>query len=502
MVRVWRCLVLGAGLFGMVCAAEPAVPRRMALKVDCLTKDAPLRTLLPGLTESLRAGMRARGIEPVFGEHGSQDVSLLRVFVDSHGTAPGGARGLEVIGWLPPADDVTGQGPGVGNAAACAIVSREEKLSPEVLNQAAQAVLMEVLRQASEASTEKAEPKWVTLPKLADVRVDGKDMKLEGTAPPLEYPWEAREARVGGLVSMDLRVDRKGRVIQACVTEGARPLVNAALGYVANLRFQVPKDLEARAPLAFGLSLRYGLPPISRVSRTVVEAVNGSLKEPGLQPELAWVTGKVSEMLIKEGVQVLSEGSPEDRDLHHLRITVETLRGPREICIYAIRARLSNYRDRSEGIKGDTLHPVIWAGLVVGQRGETGSKESLLRTLQGVVRATLIPPHPEKPSLGTLEVLKAPRAVDFDFSAIKIKHQPPAPSYPEGARQHRIQGEVVLSIEIGEDGLPLRVVALKGPAELVLAAVNYALDWTFMPALVDGKPVKARFKLTMPFRLR
>lgn len=32
--------------------------------------------------------------------------------------------------------------------------------------------------------------------------------------------------------------------------------------------------------------------------------------------------------------------------------------------------------------------------------------------------------------------------------------------------------------------------------------LDYALNWTFHPALLNGKPVPAAFSLTMPFRLR
>lgn len=92
--------------------------------------------------------------------------------------------------------------------------------------------------------------------------------------------------------------------------------------------------------------------------------------------------------------------------------------------------------------------------------------------------------------------------VDMDFSQIKVKVQPPAPAYPPDAKEARIQGTVVVRVVIDVDGKVTEAKALSGPAELQACAVEYAKAWEFEPARVKGKPMPARFKLTMPFRLR
>jgi len=94
------------------------------------------------------------------------------------------------------------------------------------------------------------------------------------------------------------------------------------------------------------------------------------------------------------------------------------------------------------------------------------------------------------------------RVVDFDFSQIKIKYQPPAPPYPPLAKIAKIQGTVVVEITIGLDGVPIKAQALDGPPQLRPAAENYAMAWKFEPAMLNGVPQTAKFKLTMPFRLR
>jgi len=91
---------------------------------------------------------------------------------------------------------------------------------------------------------------------------------------------------------------------------------------------------------------------------------------------------------------------------------------------------------------------------------------------------------------------------DFDFKQIQVLHQPEPPAYPAEAKAQGIQGTVVVTLIVGTDGRVESAEAGEGPDELRPAAVAYAKGWRFKPAQVDGKPVKARFKLTMPFRLR
>ncbi len=92
--------------------------------------------------------------------------------------------------------------------------------------------------------------------------------------------------------------------------------------------------------------------------------------------------------------------------------------------------------------------------------------------------------------------------VDQDFSQIKVKFQPAAPAYPADAKEKRIQGTVVVVVTIDTKGVPVKVEAIEGPEELRPTAVDYAKGWLFEPAKVKGKAVSARFKLTMPFKLR
>lgn len=111
--------------------------------------------------------------------------------------------------------------------------------------------------------------------------------------------------------------------------------------------------------------------------------------------------------------------------------------------------------------------------------------------------------------IATLSASDAPKPgstvsdpVEVHFNKIRIKHQPDAPPYPPEAKAQRIQGTVVVVLVIDVEGKVTEAKAISGPPELHACAVGYARDWEFEPAQVKGKPVAAKFKLSMPFRLK
>ncbi len=107
-----------------------------------------------------------------------------------------------------------------------------------------------------------------------------------------------------------------------------------------------------------------------------------------------------------------------------------------------------------------------------------------------------------KPPMGAPPAEEPPKARLLAFDQMKVRHQPLPPKYPAAARIAKIQGVVVLEVLVNEAGIPERVTPLEGPPELHGTSVTYALTWRFQPTLVDGRVVKTRFKLTMPFKLQ
>jgi TonB family protein len=78
----------------------------------------------------------------------------------------------------------------------------------------------------------------------------------------------------------------------------------------------------------------------------------------------------------------------------------------------------------------------------------------------------------------------------------------PDPSYPEFARQTRIQGNTLLSIVVNREGRPEHIrVARPLGAGFDDKAVEAVQRWKFQPGTFDGKPVPVQINVEVNFRL-
>lgn len=148
--------------------------------------------------------------------------------------------------------------------------------------------------------------------------------------------------------------------------------------------------------------------------------------------------------------------------------------------------------------------------LAIGQAIPDGPQRATWMKLFNAARA--LPAffsHPVEPFFNTRKV-DAPvpdepgKSVDVDFSTIKVAHQPMAPPYPSEAKARQMMTNLVLSISVNEQGLPVFCRPLPGPwlAFFAPAGIEFAMKWRFKSS-VEGLPLKkSRFKLTMPFRMR
>lgn len=112
------------------------------------------------------------------------------------------------------------------------------------------------------------------------------------------------------------------------------------------------------------------------------------------------------------------------------------------------------------------------------------------------------PASKKRPAASPNPTLGADGIADFDFSRIEVVHRPKAPAYPAEAKAAGIQGTVVVELVIDKEGVPTQTRVIEGPEALRETALAFAQEWRFAPAMVDHKPVPARFKLVMPFRLK
>jgi TonB family protein len=75
------------------------------------------------------------------------------------------------------------------------------------------------------------------------------------------------------------------------------------------------------------------------------------------------------------------------------------------------------------------------------------------------------------------------------------------PLYPREARAQRIEGTVMVHLQIGTDGRVKDSRELSGPAPLIPAALAAVREWRFIPALRNGQPVDSEKDVSIEFQL-
>ena len=73
------------------------------------------------------------------------------------------------------------------------------------------------------------------------------------------------------------------------------------------------------------------------------------------------------------------------------------------------------------------------------------------------------------------------------------------PEYPEEAKRRRIQGTVMLSAVVGEDGSIHGVEVIGGPAALQQSALDAVKAWQYKPYLFKGKPIETSTEINVTY---
>jgi TonB family protein len=76
------------------------------------------------------------------------------------------------------------------------------------------------------------------------------------------------------------------------------------------------------------------------------------------------------------------------------------------------------------------------------------------------------------------------------------------PFYSREARSKGIEGSVELRLRIGRTGQVIGVTPIRGPSELMSAAVAAVREWRYEPTFLDGDPAETQADVTMVFRAR
>jgi len=75
------------------------------------------------------------------------------------------------------------------------------------------------------------------------------------------------------------------------------------------------------------------------------------------------------------------------------------------------------------------------------------------------------------------------------------------PSYPDSAKQSKIEGVVVVDAVIDECGHVVEVNPISGPSELIPAAITAVKQWEYRPYVSSGQPMPVETQLRISFKL-
>jgi TonB family protein len=75
------------------------------------------------------------------------------------------------------------------------------------------------------------------------------------------------------------------------------------------------------------------------------------------------------------------------------------------------------------------------------------------------------------------------------------------PQYPSLAKNHRVEGTVVLDAVIRKDGSIGDLKVISGPLMLQQAALDCVKTWRYRPYLLDGEPVEVNTQMDVVFNL-
>ena len=109
----------------------------------------------------------------------------------------------------------------------------------------------------------------------------------------------------------------------------------------------------------------------------------------------------------------------------------------------------------------------------------------------GVSPRPVTPAPPAPPAPPKVQPLVAPTALSGNTS----------PRYALGAKLAGVQGTVVISFEVLEDGRVGNAKIVSGPDELHEAVLHAVAGWRFKPAHRGGTPVRVRKRQSFVFRL-
>jgi protein TonB len=147
--------------------------------------------------------------------------------------------------------------------------------------------------------------------------------------------------------------------------------------------------------------------------------------------------------------------------------------------------------DKIQMIKEEEQPPDLGAGVSGGVPGGIpgGSAGGVIG---GIISSTQV----AVPKIATPQKIRVSQGVS---TGLRIKYV--QPTYPQLAKQARIQGHVLLQAEISKEGVIQNLQLLSGHPMLAPAAIEAVKQWRYKPYLLNGEPVAVETQVDVNFSL-
>ncbi len=318
------------------------------------------------------------------------------------------------------------------------------------------------------------------------------------------YPEIARQSRAEGVVILEAQTDQYGRVMNIKVLRSIPLLDQAAIEAVRQWEYE-PKIIEGKSrEVVFTVTVRFTLDdqpravasifPLSKDMKEPVwvemisipypkEAIEKGLHGTATFEAVIDEKGRVSSIRVIQSIApVLDKAAIDAVRAYTFKHPAES--GKAETNVLTVKASFFLPADKS-GPKGGVVGGVV--GGVIG--GVSGG------VVGGVVGTTISKEEAEK--LEKMPPIKAEGSIKPPTLIKQVE-----PTYPEEARAAGTEGIVILEAVTDVFGRIESARVLRSIPGLDKAAIDAVRQWVYEPLIIDGKPRRCAFTVTVRFTLK
>jgi TonB family protein len=354
---------------------------------------------------------------------------------------------------------------------------------------------------------------------------------------PTSYPFEARQKRIQGSVIVELTFNARGEIVDSRVLSGPEELRKAAIQTALQDNYaigtartlQVIVDFTIPAAGTRGISgtttdaSRVPIPGVTVIATNTETGINvvsvsnetGTYRFASLPPGNYRLTARLSGFTD----QVFSNVRLADSQQVELNFAImPTVAGFSRAWSIPASSPISLPNE----FPSDVVQRVVLTGLTQPVVAEVSDKLNYIRgqrmttDLLTQVRASIKETSwGDKPAgfvvasktdgtadlmIGFSESLPSPQRVRIGGNVLATNLvQQVRPVYPQEAKDNRIQGVVVLEVNIAKNGTVSDARVISGHALLIPPALDALRQWVYKPVLLNGEPVEAVSTVTINF---